>query len=97
MASQLGALATVAVAPDGTITVRCDCGDLAEEGAPGTEARRALQRLTSHVQLHATAAAQAVPWVEVRARRAELERLRAGVTEALRRDDDYGPAAGRLT
>lgn len=64
------AAAIVYVAPDGTLTVACSCGeDLAH---PSGRERYTLQRLTAHMELHATAAAAGVPWEEVRARQARL-------------------------
>lgn len=66
--------ATVTVAADGMVTVVCSCGDVLESGGAGTDARRALQHLTVHVQLHATAAAADVPWPEVQERQRWLRR-----------------------
>lgn len=77
--------ATVHVAPDGGLSVLCSCRDLTEYDRHGPAARRALQRLTAHMQLHVSAAAAGLPWVEVRARRLQLEQR-----HQLDRDDDYG-------
>lgn len=76
------AAAVVHVAPDGALLLACSCG----EPIP------TLQRLNSHMGLHASAAAQGVPWDVVMGRRAHLERTRAVPS----RDDDYGQAAGQL-
>lgn len=60
--------ALVTVERDGTTRAACSCGGLDESGHPDTrEHRRALQRLSSHMQLHATAGAQGVPWDVVQA------------------------------
>lgn len=64
------AAAIVYVAPDGTLTVACSCGE--DLTHPSGRERYTLQRLTGHMELHATAAAAGVPWEEVRARQARL-------------------------
>lgn len=53
---------------DGTVRAVCSCGDLDETGT----ARRVMQSLGAHVGLHEAAAVRAVPWSEVRARRAAM-------------------------
>lgn len=62
------AAAIIHVREDGTLTVACGCGadNLAH---PSGRDKYTLDRLSSHMQLHATAAAQGVPWDMVRALR----------------------------
>lgn len=58
--------ALVAVQRDGTLTVACSCGD-ENLAHPSGRDKYTLDRLSSHMQLHATAAARGVPWDVVQA------------------------------
>lgn len=62
--------ALVTVERDGALAVACSCGDPNLAHPSGRE-KYTLDRLSSHMQLHATAASQGVPWDVVRA---ELQR-----------------------
>lgn len=69
VAQGAAAAAIIHVRQDGTLTVACSCQeDLAH---PSGREKYTLDRLNAHMQLHATAAAQGVPWDVVRA---ELQR-----------------------
>lgn len=82
-ASDTAAAAIVHVSEDGRLMVACSCGE--DVTHPSGRARYTLQRLTGHMELHATAAQHDVPWTEVRAR---LDRM-ARAPRPLR-DDDPG-------
>lgn len=65
------AAAIVYVAPDGTLTVACSCGEN-DLHHPSGRVKYTLDRLSAHMQLHATAAEHDVPWDEVQAHRQRL-------------------------
>lgn len=69
--------ALVTVERDGTLNVACSCGD-ADLAHPSGREKYTLDRLSSHMQLHATAALTGTPWEQVLAHRDRLRARRPG-------------------